>query len=267
MGLLEDIKREAAKSGANRGKIFYLKDGQKARIRFLDDMDEGMELTFHDSYEKGINVPCQELFGRECDYCDDEELRTRKLYAWSIYDYESKQVKVMLYAVNNCTPVGAMMAMYETYGTITDRDYVFSVSGKGSDKTFTVVPMDKNKFRNAKVKALSDDAILDIIDKAYPTDDIPDDEEEPSKSKKSKKSDKSSANSKKSNQEETGEDEEGTDYSELSAKELYKLCKKRDIEVEPKKPAKYYINLLEEYDEAHDDWDEEGDDEDDEWED
>ena len=35
MGLLEDIKREAAKSGANRGKIFYLKDGHKARKRFM----------------------------------------------------------------------------------------------------------------------------------------------------------------------------------------------------------------------------------------
>ena len=38
MGLIDDIKKEAAKSGASKSKIFYLKDGQKSRVRFLDDM-------------------------------------------------------------------------------------------------------------------------------------------------------------------------------------------------------------------------------------
>ena len=266
MGLIDDIKKEAAKSGASKSKIFYLKDGQKARVRFLDDMDEGLEIKFHDSYEKGINVPCQEHFGRDCDYCEDDELRTRKQYAWTIYDYESKQVKIMLYAVNNCTPVGALMAMYETYGTLSDRDYVISVAGKGSDKTFTVVPMDKNKFRNPKAKPLSEEAMMDIIDKAFPTDDVPDDEEPP-KPKKSKEPKKPPIKGKKSHSEETGGswgDDEETDYSDMSPRELYELCKERDIEVETRKPAKYYINLLKEFDEAQDDW---GDSDEDEWED
>ena len=54
--------------------------------------------------------------------------------------------------------------------------------------------------------------------------------------------------------------------SEMSAKELYNLCKERDIKVAPKKPAKYYINQLEEWDAAQEDWGEEEEDED-EWED
>ena len=62
------------------------------------------------------------------------------------------------------------------------------------------------------------------------------------------------------------EDEEKTDYSEMSPKELFKLCKDRDIEAAPKKSAKYYINLLEEYDAAQDDWSDDGEDEDDDWE-
>ena len=52
----------------------------------------------------------------------------------------------------------------------------------------------------------------------------------------------------------------------MSAKELYNLCKERDIKVAPKKPAKYYINQLEEWDAAQEDWGEEEEDED-EWED
>ena len=47
---------------------------------------------------------------------------------------------------------------------------------------------------------------------------------------------------------------------------LYKLCKEREIEAEKKKPAKYYINLLEEYDNAQEDWGEEEDeDSEDDW--
>ena len=50
----------------------------------------------------------------------------------------------------------------------------------------------------------------------------------------------------------------------MSAKELFKLCKEKEIEeAVPKKPAAFYINLLKEYDKAHEDWD----DEDDDWED
>lgn len=51
----------------------------------------------------------------------------------------------------------------------------------------------------------------------------------------------------------------------MSARELYKLCKERGLDVAPKKSEKYYIKQLEEYDEAQDDW---GDDEEeDDWED
>ena len=52
---------------------------------------------------------------------------------------------------------------------------------------------------------------------------------------------------------------------DMSAKDLYTLAKKRKLDVEPKKPAKYYITILEEADEAQDDWGDE--EEEDEWED
>ena len=63
------------------------------------------------------------------------------------------------------------------------------------------------------------------------------------------------------------EDDEAPDYSEMSAQELFKLCKERDIKVAPKKPAKYYIQQLEEYDKAQDDWGDDEEPDDDEWED
>lgn len=272
MGLIDKIKSDAKKSGNNKGKFMYFKEGQKTRIRFLNDMEEGMEIVFHDSYAKGVNVPCQEIFGRACPYCDDEEMRTRSQYAWSVWDYDAKEVKIFMFPVNQCSPVPALVALFETYGTLTDRDYIVSVSGKQQNKTFSVIPMDKVKFRNDKAKPLSEKTILKYLDKAYPCEDTEDDIEDEEEDEKSVK--KRSAKPKKQAEEDYDDDyddveeeeNEEPDYSGMSPKELYQLCKKRDIEAEPRKSAKYYIVKLEEYDKAQDDWGDDEEDEDD-WED
>lgn len=278
MGLLNSIKNDAKKSGQNKGKFIYFREGQKVRIRFLQDMDDGMEILWHDSFERGINVPCQELFGRECEYCDDDSLRTRKQYCWSVYNYETKEVQLFMFPVNNCSPIPSIVAMYETYGTLMDRDYVISVSGKQQNKTFSVVPMDKVRFRNEKAKPFAQKTVLKMIDKAWPAEDSDDDEDEDdtpkrrlkkstgkpkSKSKREEEEDDEDDYDAEESWDEDDEDEE-QDYSEMTPPELYKLCRERDIEAQKKKPAKYYIKLLEEYDEAHEDWDE---DDEDEWED
>ena len=251
MGLLDKIKKDAQKSGQNKGKFIFIKDGEKRRVRFLSDMDDGIVVTFHDNFEASVNVPCQEIFGRECNYCDEDGLRTRDQYAWSVWDYETKEVRILMYPMNNCSPVGAIAAMYENYGTLLDRDYVISVSGKQQNKQFSVIPMDKNKFRNDKAKPYSRKAFLDILDKAYPDehkDDFDEDDEDEKPKRKS---------SKKKNDD--WEESENMDYEDMTAKELYKLCEERDIECEPKMKEKYYIRLLEEYDEENED---EGEDDD-----
>ena len=40
MGILSRIKEEAARSGSSREKFFFVKDGEKARVRFLQEIDE-----------------------------------------------------------------------------------------------------------------------------------------------------------------------------------------------------------------------------------
>lgn len=269
MGILDSIKRDAKKSGQNKGKFIYFREGQKQRVRFLQDMDEGMEVTWHDSFEQGINVPCQELFGRPCKYCEDDTLRTRQQYIWSVWNYETKEVQLFMFAVNNCSPIPALVAMYETYGTLMDRDYVISVSGKQQNKTFSVVPMDKVKFRNTKAKPFSKKAVLQMLDKAWPSDDSDSDDEITSKKSKPKTKveddyeDDVDDDYEYEEESLADESEEDNDYSNMSSKELFKLCKKRKIDAAPKKSQRYYIKLLEDYDDAQDDWG----DEEDEWED
>lgn len=281
MGLLDNIKKDAKKSGQSKGKFIYFREGQKQRIRFLQDMDEGQEIVWHDSYEQGINVPCQEHFGKDCPYCEDDSLRTRSQYAWSVWNYETNEVQVFMFPVNNCSPLPALVALYETYGTLIDRDYVISVSGKQQNKSFSVVPMDKAKFRNQKAKPFSEQALLKMIDKAWPAEDTgdEDDEDEAPKKKRGPKKSGGKTKTKKSYDEDEDEDEDDysdedfddeeeedeDEYEDLSPKELFNLCKKRKLDAAPKKSAKYYINILREADKAEDDWGDDDDEEDD-WE-
>jgi len=228
-GLISSIKDQIKKSGANKGKFLYFKPGVKYRIRFLQDMDDGKKILFHDSFSLGINVPCQELFGRSCNKCDSEELRHRDQYAWSVYDYDAKEEKILMGAVNNVSPVPALVGMYEAYGTLTDRDYVITKNGQGTTASFSIVPMDKVRFKNDKVKPFSDKKFFELLDKAFPNDDEDGDGEKPSKGKGKK-------------------DDGPLDYSEMPAKKLYSLCQEREISCKPKKDEDYYIELLEEWD-------------------
>lgn len=64
---------------------------------------------------------------------------------------------------------------------------------------------------------------------------------------------------KKAEVEETADEEDGVDYDSMTAPELYKLCKKRGIKVEPKQKAATYVKALKDADSADSDdqWDEE----------
>lgn len=242
MGILDKIKSEAAKTGGSRGKFFFVKDGEKARVRFLQDVDDGLEVPFHDSFSENINVPCQTIFGRECPYCGESSLRTRSQYVWSVYNYEADEVQIFMYPVNQCSPIGQLIAAYDQYCTITDRDYVISCTGKRQSKSFSVLPLDKLAFRNAKAKAFSHEALLKHIDNAYPA---------------------NLQNSYKTNKIAEGEDFEvpfeqknaaGADDAIEQAKALYKQCKEKGLHVEPRKSAEYYKKQLEEYEKQADDW-------------
>ena len=269
MGLLEKIKEDAKKSGQNKGKFFYVREGEKKRVRFLQDMQDGFEVTMHDSFDKGINVPCKEMYGKSCPYCGEEGIRTRSQYAWTVWDYDANETKMLMYAMNNCTPVATIASMYETYGTLTDRDYVISKTGKQQNTQYTVIPMDKNKFRNEKAKPYSKSAFLKMLLKAFPDDNADDDEDEEEVVETSKKKSKDDEDHDELPWVTPGEkkDDEESEYDDMTPKELYKLCKERNLEAEPKKPAAFYINLLKEDDKAHEDWDDNASEDEDEWDD
>ena len=237
MSLIDEIKSQVKKSGTNKSKFVYFKAAAKVRVRFLQDMEDGMSVSMHDSFAASVNVPCQTLFDRECKYCDDTDLRTRNQFIWSVWDYEAAEVKLMMGPVNNASPIPALVAMYDTYGTLLDRDYVITKNGQGPTTTYSVVPMDKAKFKNDKAKPLSPTKVLQLLDKAFPSDS---EDEEPAKKSKAK----AKAKPVEDDEDET-DDWDEVDYSTMSAKELYEVCVEKGIEVEKKKSSAYYIKQIE----------------------
>lgn len=243
MGIIADIHKEVQSTGGSFSKIFFVKSGSKKRIRFLTDGEDAYQFIFHDSYKKSINMLCLEELGKECPYCKDDEIRTRKMFVWVVWDYDAKAVKLLCYAANNCTPVLAIASMYENYGTLLERDFTIERHGEKQDTTYTVIPSDKTKFRQTKeTQVPTKKEILKILSKAYPMPDSEDDEEYTSKKKAASKA------KNRDYDDEQEEDEDIFDYEDMSALELYKLCKKRGITCKPKKSEEYYINLLEDYD-------------------
>nr|DAZ27130.1 MAG TPA: hypothetical protein [Caudoviricetes sp.] len=67
------------------------------------------------------------------------------------------------------------------------------------------------------------------------------------------------------NEESVDEEQADGKYAGKNAMELFKECKKRDIKAQPKKPVKYYIELLEEDDEVVASESKDDADDDDEW--
>jgi len=279
-GLLSAIKSDVEKTGQNRGKFFYVKSGAKARIRFLEDADDGRKVLMHDRWEPQLKVPCRKNIDEdaECQYCDMEGVRSRTQYAWSVWDYEANEVKIFMYAANNCSPVPPLAAMHEQFGNTIDRDYSIGRTGQGTNTQYSVIPLDKTKFRNEKAKPIPEKAFWKAVFDAFPagdveaeepdedetddTDDDEDEDEKPAKKAKTKKPEpkKPVAKGKSKKDEDWDDDEEEDDedddwgedeetdkaeeYREYSAKELYKMCKERGINVKPQLDKEVYVEKL-----------------------
>lgn len=98
----------------------------------------------------------------------------------------------------------------------------------------------KAGFKSADIKGKNKAAMLAMLNGAAPVAEADDEEEDT----------------------EEEAEETAVDYSKMSARELYKICKSKGIDVEQKKPAKYYIDAInaaegEDEEDGADEWEEE----------
>ena len=100
---------------------------------------------------------------------------------------------------------------------------------------------------------------------AAKADDDETEDEKPAPKKRGRKAKPAPEPESDATEDEDSEDEDDGKYSGMNAMQLFKECKKRGIKAAPKKPAKFYIELLEADDAKADDVDDDSDDDDDDW--
>lgn len=194
---LDQIKTAVKNSGSSKKDILYFGADSSKRIRFLQELDDGHSYTFHSDFETKIYEPCQDQEDHEnCKLCQ-QGIGTKEVFVWSVYDYDTSSVKLLAIKATGISPVPALIEFFEEYGTIMDRDYKIKKVGKGMGGSYTVTPLDKEKFGVKKAKPFSEKEIWEMFKKAYSSKDVDDedddDEEEEeevkpaNKSKKAKK--------------------------------------------------------------------------------
>lgn len=194
---LDQIKTAVKNSGSSKKDILYFGADTSKRIRFLQELDEGHSYTFHSDFETKIYEPCQDQEDHEdCKLCQ-QGIGTKEVFVWSVYDYDTSSVKLLAIKATGISPVPALIEFFEEYGTIMDRDYKIKKVGKGMGGSYTVTPLDKEKFGVKKAKPYSEKEIWEMFKKAYSSkdveeddDDEEEDEEEVKPTKKSKKAKK-----------------------------------------------------------------------------
>ena len=164
-----DIMRQRIEKSAGGGQIFFkISDGEKKRVRFLTELTDATMITMHDKYSEGVNFPCPKYFGKKCPICGDTEYRTRDKFVLALYDYEAKEIKIMMEAANDMTPVPHLINFYEEYGTILDRDFIIKRKGKQLSTSYTLIPGAEGRFKGAKkFKALTEDEIFEKLEEKY----------------------------------------------------------------------------------------------------
>lgn len=194
---LDQIKTAVKNSGSSKKDILFFGADTSKRIRFLQELDEGHSYTFHSDFETKIYEPCQDQEDHEdCKLCQ-QGIGTKEVFVWSVYDYDTSSVKLLAIKATGISPVPALIEFFEEYGTIMDRDYKIKKVGKGMGGSYTVTPLDKEKFGVKKAKPYSEKEIWEMFKKAYSSKDVEDEdddeeeeEEEVRPTKKSKKAKK-----------------------------------------------------------------------------
>ncbi len=152
MGILDRIKSKIDRSSQSITDEFYVGKDKKAKIRFLNDLEDAFEVTWHDKYEESIDTPCLSHFGISCPLCDldKEEVRTREVFVLSVFNHDIDKKQIFKYPANNFSPFPGLVALFENYGTLIDRDIVIARKGTGFDINYQCVPMDKSTFNGTE---------------------------------------------------------------------------------------------------------------------
>ena len=233
--LVESMKERISRSGSKKGNLFYLKKDGKCRVRFLQDMEDGIQVQYHDKFGE-FSHPCLSYYGKKCPSCKNPEAKHVDNYVWSIWNYETKRVELFMFKASKASPIQPLISMYENYGNITDRDYVIQRNGEGFETNYSVVPMDKKKFKGDEEPYSKKKVLKMLLEAAQlPDDEDVDEDDEEEDDDEEEVTSKKKVNKKTKSKYDDDEDEEELDEDDEEEEEEKPKKKSKKVEKKKKK--------------------------------
>lgn len=233
--LVESMKERISRSGSKKGNLFYLKKDGKCRVRFLQDMEDGIQVQYHDKFGE-FSHPCLSYYGKKCPSCKNPEAKHVDNYVWSIWNYETKRVELFMFKASKASPIQPLISMYENYGNITDRDYIIQRNGEGFETNYSVVPMDKKKFKGDEEPYSKKKVLKMLLEAAQlPEDEDVDEDDEEEDDDEEEVASKKKVNKKTKSKYDDDEDEEELDEDDEDEEEEKPKKKSKKVEKKKKK--------------------------------
>lgn len=163
--LVETI-RKALTEGGNGGGIpagilFIPSDGLK-RLRLLSEFDQGIAIIMHDRFKVMFPQPCLKYYGEDCPF-HGSDFKTKTWYAWTVYDYENGEKKIGLWKTTLNSPVEQLMDLYDSNGTIMDRDVEMRKVGTGPKTRVKVKALPPAPFEGKLSKPIPEEKVMEIV--------------------------------------------------------------------------------------------------------
>lgn len=217
--LIAEMKAKIAASGTSKKEILYFGKDSVKRVRFLQELDTGYVFEFHNDWAANILELCKDPEDHEdCPLCE-QGIKIYENFAWSVWDYDSNSVRILLFKANGVSPIPGFIEMYEEFGTIMDRDYKIKKVGQGQGGSFVVTPLDKERFNNKKAKPFTKKQMQEILEKAYAKQEVEEDDDDEEEDEEEVTSKKSKKQAKKKKQKKSLRSR----FEELSFKELKEI--------------------------------------------
>mgnify|MGYP000919175144 CR=1 FL=1 len=217
--LIAEMKAKIAASGTSKKEILYFGKDSVKRVRFLQELDTGYVFEFHNDWAVNILELCKDPEDHEnCPLCE-QGIKIYENFAWSVWDYDSNSVRILLFKANGVSPIPSFIEMYEEFGTIMDRDYKIKKVGQGQGGSFVVTPLDKERFNNKKAKPFTKKQMQEILEKAYAKQEVEEDDDDEEEDEEEVTSKNSKKQAKKKKQKKSLRSR----FEELSFKELKEI--------------------------------------------
>lgn len=232
MGILSDIKKAVETSGKARKGMWFVKEGNRRRVRFLQDFEKATTIPWHQLFKDGtyqVNTPCLELYGKVCPFCENSDLKNAPMYAWTVWDYEAKERQVFMFKVSRASPIPHLVEVYETKGTLLGRDLLVAKKGQKQDTVYIVSTEDPSKSE-ISAKPFKHDELIKLIWDANGTGSLKKDYEDADEEEE----DEEEEDIEEEDEEELDEEEESEDDDEEEEEEPEPVRKK----AKPKTKAK-----------------------------